>query len=226
MALQYAVIGLGSFGIAIAKELTRSGGEVIAVDKELESVERVKDDVAYAVRLDATDPKVIEAHELHRADVVIITIGGDFEAVILIAVEFMQLGAKRIMARAENATQNKILQAVGVTDILTPEEEVAKYVSQRLIRPEMVDLFRLPDGYSIVEVYTPQRLWGKTLVELQLRESFGCSIIAVKRPHEPGDDGETVQDQLLIPMPETDLQEGDTLIVLGLTKDIEALASA
>jgi hypothetical protein len=66
--------------------------------------------------------------------------GDGYEAMVLIATEFMPLGAKRIMARAENATQKRILNAVGVSDILTPEEEVAKSVSQRLINPGMVEM--------------------------------------------------------------------------------------
>ncbi|GIX47341.1 MAG: hypothetical protein KatS3mg131_1552 [Candidatus Tectimicrobiota bacterium] len=68
MARQFAVIGLGAFGTAIARELARHGGEVIAIDKELEPVERIKDEVAYAIRLDATDPKVLEAHDVHKVE--------------------------------------------------------------------------------------------------------------------------------------------------------------
>ena len=226
MSQQYAVVGLGAFGMAIARELAANGGEVIAVDREIDRVERIKDEVAYAVRLDATDPKVLEAHALHQADVAIITIGDDFEAVVLISVEFIQLGAKRVMARAENATQNKILQAIGVTDILTPEEEVARQVSQRLINPEIVDLFRLSGDYRIVEVQTPERFWDKTLVDLKVRERFNCNIIAIKRPVQPAEDqGGVLPDELFIPLPESCLVEGDALIVLGIAKDIERLTS-
>lgn len=226
MGQQYAVVGLGAFGMAIARELARNGGDVMVVDREIDRVERIKDEVAYAVRLDATDPKVLEAHALHQADVIVITIGDDFEAVVLIAVEFIQLGAKRVMARAENATQKKILSAIGVTDILTPEEEVARQVTQRLINPEIVDLFRLSGGYRIVEVHTPDRFWGKTLVDLKVRERFNCNIIAIKRPvTSEGEDQDGLPDELLIPLPESVLAEGDALIVLGQAKDIEHLTS-
>lgn len=80
MARQYAVIGLNAFGVAIARALTRNGGEVIAVDLDIERIERIKHEVAVAIRLDATDPNVLTAHGLHQVDEVIITIGDDFEA--------------------------------------------------------------------------------------------------------------------------------------------------
>jgi hypothetical protein len=128
--------------------------------------------------------KVLEAHDLHKVDVAIIAIGHDFEPAVLIAVELMQLGVKRLMARAESATQKQILTLLGVTDILSPEEEeVARYVAHRLLNPEIVDLFRLSDDYS------PERFLGKTLTELKLRERFQCNVVAIKRlqPQQEGD---------------------------------------
>lgn len=225
MAQQFAVIGLGAFGTAIALELARNGGEVIAVDRDMQQIEKIKDDVAYAIRLDATDPKVLEAHDLHKVDVAIIAIGNEFESTVLIAVELMQLGVQRIMARAESATQKKILERLGVSDILAPEEEIAKYVARRLLNPEIVDLFRLSDEYSIVEVRAPERFAGKTLQELKIRQRYRCNIIAIKRP--PAHKGEVPGSQyrLIVPLPETDLEAGDTLIVLGLAKDVERLTA-
>jgi trk system potassium uptake protein TrkA len=225
VAQQFAVIGLGAFGTAIARELSRNGGEVIAVDKEMEPVERVKDEVAYAVRLDATDPKVLEAHELHKVDVAIIAIGHQLESIVLIAVELMQLGVKHIMARAENATQKRILERLGVPHVILPEEEVAKNVARRLVNPEILDLFRLSEDYDIVEVRSPERFLGKTLTELKLRERFRCNVIAIKRPR--AQEGEALEPEygLLVPLPQLRLEEGDTLIVMGLAKDIEQLTA-
>jgi trk system potassium uptake protein TrkA len=225
MARHYAVIGLNAFGVAIARELTRSGAEVIAVDMDLERIERIKHEVALAIRLDATDPNVLTAHGLHQVDEVIITIGDDFEAIVLIAMDFMQLGAKRIMARAENATQKRILKAVGVSDILTPEEEVAKSVAQRLINPGIVDLMYTAGDHRIVEIRTPERCVGKTLRDLRFHERFHCHVVAIIQPgHEPeSEDG--VPATLLLPSPDTELGAEDSLIVLGLAKDIEQMTT-
>jgi trk system potassium uptake protein TrkA len=225
MKQQCAVIGLGTFGTAIARELARNGGEVIAIDRELEPVERLKDEVAYAVRLDAMDPKVLEAHDIHRVDVAIIAIGHHFESVVLIAVELMQLGVKRLMARVENATQKTILQRLGVTDIISPEEDVAKQVAQRLLNSEIIDLLQLFDNYNIVEVRLPGRFIGKTLAEVKLRERFQCNVIAVKRLKAPNGSPPTTPYRLELPLPQMSFMEGDTLLVLGLGKDVERLAA-
>ena len=225
MAQQFAVIGLGAFGTAIARELTRHGGEVIAVDKEMEPVERIKDDVAYAVRLDATDPKVMEAHDLHEADVVIVAIGNQFESVVLIAVELMQLGVKHLVARAETDTQRRILERLGVPEVLSPEEEVAKHMAQRLLNPGVVDLFRLSEDYSIVEIHTPERFVDKSLAQLKLRERFHCNVIALKRPQAQDSEALVPPYRLLVPLPQTQLQADDSLIIMGLAKDIERLTT-
>ncbi len=225
MARQYAVIGLNAFGVAIARELTRSGAEVIAIDIDIERVERIKHEVALAIRLDATDPNVLATHGLHQVDKVIITIGDDFEAIVLIAVEFMQLGAKHIMARAENTTQKKILEAVGVAEILSLEEEVAKGVSQRLLNPDILDLLYLTGDHHIVEIHTPERFVGKTLQELKLRERYHCNIVAIKNAPQTSESGDTVPGHLQIPSPDLELQAEDTLIVLGLAKDIEQMTT-
>lgn len=225
MTRQYAVIGLNAFGVAIARELTRSGAEVIAVDLELERIERIKHEVALAIRLDATDPNVLTAHGLHQVDEVIITIGDDFEAIVLIAMEFMQLGTKRIMARAENTTQKRILKAVGVSDILTPEEEVAKAVSQRLLNPGIVDLLYLAGDYRIVEIRTPERFVGQTLHDLKIHERFHCHIVAIIKPEDDAESEEPTPAHVLIPSLDNELGERDFLIVLGLAKDIEQMTT-
>ncbi|GIX47342.1 MAG: hypothetical protein KatS3mg131_1553 [Candidatus Tectimicrobiota bacterium] len=134
-------------------------------------------------------------------------------------------GLKNLIARAESETQKRILQRLGVPEILAPEEEVAKYVARRLLNPEIVDLFRLSDDYSIVEVRAPERFWGKSLAELRLRERFQCNVIAIKRPPPQAEGQEAPPYRLLVPLPQTRLAEGDTLIVLGLAKDIERLTA-
>lgn len=225
MAQQFAVIGLGAFGSAVARELTRHGAEVIAVDRHMPPVDGVKDEVAYAVRFDATDPKLLEAHELHKVDVAIIAIGNHFESVVLIAVELMQLGVKRLVARAENDTQRRILERLGVPDVLSPEEEIARHLARRLLNPEIVDLFQLSEDYSIVEVHAPERFLGKKLGDLKLHERFRCNVIAIKRPQPPEGEALAPQYQLLVPLPHTQLEEDDTLVIMGVAKDIERLTA-
>ena len=225
MSRQYAIVGLNALGVAIARELTRSGAEVIAIDMDIERIERIKNDVALAIRLDATDPHVLTAHGLHQVDEVIITIGDDFEAIVLIAMEFMQLGTQRIMARAENATQQRILKAVGVSDILTPEEEVAKSVSQRLLNPGIVNLMYLAGDHRLVEIRTPERFVGKTLQDLKIRDRFHCHIVAIIRLEHKTASGDCESANLLLPSPDIELGAEDSLIMFGLAKDIDQITT-
>ena len=129
------------------------------------------------------------------------------------------------MVRAGDATQKRILERLGVADVILPEEEVAKQVVQRLINPQILDLFRVSEDYSIVEVRAPERFWGQTLGELNMHQRFRCTVIAVKRPQSQEDEAREPEYRLQVPLPHLRLQEGDTLIVLGLGKDIERLTT-
>lgn len=55
MVKKIAVIGLGQFGMAIAKTLAKKGAEVMAIDRNEAIIEEVADKVDLAVAMDATD---------------------------------------------------------------------------------------------------------------------------------------------------------------------------
>ena len=124
MAEKFAVIGLGQFGSAICKKLSEKGAEVIAIDIDEDKVEDIKDRVAYAVQLDSTDLRALQSQNIGEMDAVVVSIGQNFEGMLLTTVKLMELGVKRLIARAQGETQRKILEKLGVTEILSPEEEV------------------------------------------------------------------------------------------------------
>ena len=136
---RYAVIGLGLFGTSIARELSRRGAEVLAIDINEQQVEGVSGDVAFGVTMDATDPKTLKAQNIHEMDAVIVAIGeGKFDTMLLCVVLLLELKVKRIIARAEGPRQRMILEKIGCKEILSPEDEVAMLVAERLINPNII----------------------------------------------------------------------------------------
>jgi trk system potassium uptake protein len=119
-ARKFAVIGAGRYGREIALKLAHQGAEVYAFDVDEEKIEEIKDSVALAITLDATDKKVLESHQIHQMDAVIIAIGENFEATILTAINLMDMDAKRVIARASGDTQRRILEKIGVLEVLSP----------------------------------------------------------------------------------------------------------
>lgn len=165
MASKFAVIGLGQFGRSIALALAGRGAEVIAIDRDMSLVESVKEDVALAVALDATDEKALKSQNISEVDAAVVAIGEDFEARLLASVILLELKVKRIISRATSEKQKMILERIGVKEILSPEETVGKNVAETLIHPQLKNFFQLPDDFEIAEIKVPKRLIGKTMAE-------------------------------------------------------------
>jgi trk system potassium uptake protein TrkA len=219
----FAVIGLGRFGSTVAITLANKGAEVLAIDSDEELVESMRDDVAYAVAMDATDIKAMKAQNIQDMDAVIVAIGSDFESLILITVSLMELKVKRIIARAMNKTQRIILEKLGVSEIVSPEVEVGISVAEKLLNPSMLTFMQLPDQYEIVEIQAPANIVGKRLDDLDLRRRYKINLITIKRLQPVTDKkGNKILDYHIIGVPqsETIVQEKDTLLLMGIDRDI------
>lgn len=223
MSRRYAVIGLGQFGRAIASILSTKGAEVIAIDNSPAHIESIKDDVSMAICMDATDRKALIAHGVHEVDALVLAIGKDFEAQLLCAAHLLELDSKRIIARSHGKHQRMILERLGVSEILTPEDEVAKIVAERLLNPSILSFLELPDDFEIVEIRAPKRIINRSLEEVGLRDKYKLTVITIKREFQEIKNGETVTEQhvLGVPSSKTMLTENDTLMIFGQVKDIQ-----
>ena len=223
MNQRFAVIGLGLFGASIARTLAERGAEVTAVDADLAKVEAIKDDVAQAVCLDATDPKALTGQNIHEADAIVVAIGEDFEGLLLTSVLLLELKVKRLISRAANTQQRRILEKLGVKEILSPEITVAKTLAESLLHPSVQTSLPLSDDYEIVEINTPKRVVDNTIREIGLRERYNLNLITVKRKYKETKNGEAEENfkVLGVPQPDTKLQDNDILILLGKVTDVD-----
>ncbi len=222
MTNRFAVIGLGQFGESIARTLADRGAEVLAIDIDLDKVEALKDDVAYAVALDSTDVKALKAQNIQDMDAVVVAIGENFEGLLLTTVLLLELEVKRIIARAANSQQRMILEKMGIEEILSPEETVGKTVAEMLLHPNMRSFLPLPDDYEIVEINTPSRVVDQTISEIGLREKYNLNLITVKRFFEEkkGEEIHKVEHIIGVPRADTFLKETDIMILLGKSQDV------
>ncbi len=206
--MKVAVIGLGQFGKSLAVQLAKAGAEVIAIDSDMEVVDDVKNDVALAVKMDATDERDLKSQGVQKVDVVVASIG-DFEANQLVTVLAKRFGVSRVIARAASPTHARILKLIGADDVILPEDEAASKLTQRLMLPSLHNYFELIEGYSVAELAVPETFHGKTLQELDLRRRFGVNLIALKRK---GTDRTLVDP---VPAPTEILRPGDVIAVAG-----------
>ena len=219
-----AVIGLGRFGAALAKQLTASGAEVIAVDSAMTLVNEIREEVAIAVKLDSTDQDALRGQEIQLVDVAVVAIGENFEAALLTTVILKKMGVPRIICRAQTSFHAEIFRQIGAHEVIQPEIQAGERLGHSLANPQLEDLFTLGEGYTLIEIHAPQEFSGKSLQALELRKEYDVNLVAIKRPYQQTDaDGNAVKKYHIIGVPKpTDVI--DALDVLVMVGSNEALA--
>jgi trk system potassium uptake protein TrkA len=220
---KFAVIGMGHFGRAIALSLSRKGADVMAIDTNQERIEQISDEVSYAVTLDATDKKALLSQDIRNFDVVIVAIGEDFVHRLLCVAVLMDLNVKRIICRAMGHNQRIILEKMGITEIISPEDEVGTAVARRLMTPNMISYLELSDDYCVMEIVAPKKICDLPLGRIDLRDKYKLSLITIRREYVENRKGqETIAKHVLgVPDTKTIIQAKDTLILFGRNRDIE-----
>jgi len=221
---KYVIIGLGVFGRALAENLIQKGTEVIVIDKSMDLVEEMRDLVTYAVCMDSTDEKALDTLGLKDVDVGIVCIGEDFEANLLTSVLLKQKGVKKVISRASGPLHIKILNAVGIHQIITPGVEAAEKLANSLIHKSLLDISYISETTAAAKISIPPSFAGKTLGKLNLRARFGINVVAIHRMVENMEkDGPVVHEKVVsnIPGADTVIEANDILVVIGETQDLE-----
>ena len=208
-----AVLGLGRFGIAVARELTRLGHDVLAVDASERIVQDVADEVTHAVQADITDGEMLQALGLGDFDTVVVATSSSLEVSVLSAVLLKRLGVKRILAKAANELHGSILEQVGATRVVYPERETAVRVAHSFAAPGVRDYLDVAPGYGFARVQVAPAWIERTLGEIDPRTTCGVTPMALYR------NGVVT----LNPHASEVLRPGDELIIAGLDDDLEHL---
>lgn len=217
--MKVAVIGLGLFGRSLAVNLAQAGVEVIAADADMKLVDDVKDSVTVAVKLDATDERELRAQGIHEVDVLVASIGDDFEANQLLILLAKQMGVKRVLARTPSPAHARILKLIGADEVIMPEVEAAADAARKLVEPSLKGYFELIQGYSVAEIDAPSEFHGRTLAELDLKRRYRVNLVAITR-RQNGAGPPTIN---AVPLGTELIQRGDVLAVAGRDEDLKAL---
>jgi trk system potassium uptake protein TrkA len=216
---QFAVIGLGRFGSAMATTLAELGQDVIGIDGNAEQVRQLADTVTQAVELDATDERALRSIGVQDVDVAVVSIGENIESSLLVVMQLRELGVKTIVAKAVTPLHGKILEKLGVSRVIFPEREMAMRIAHGLVMPNVIDYIELSRDFSIVELPAPEMFVGRTLKELELRPKYGLTLIAIKR----GSAEKATVVTNIAPAADEVIQAGDVLSLLGSNERLSAL---
>ncbi len=216
--MKFAVIGLGSFGSNVAKTLYERGNEVLAVDRDSNRIEEEKNFVTHAVSMNAAVKDNLQAIGITDMDVVIVSLGPEMEASILTVLYLNELGVKHIVAKALTEDHAKVLEAVGATEVIYPEKDMAIKTALKLSNPNILEFLPLVSGLSIQEIAPPEKFIGKTMKDLNIRNKYGVQVIAIK---------ELIPEKTtFIPDADFVIKDSDILIVMGEEKKLAKLSSS
>lgn len=221
--MKFIVVGLGIFGASLAEKLTSKGNEVIGVDSRMDKVNALKDKITQTICMDATDQAAISNLPLKNSDIVIVCVGEDQGANIMVTALFKNMNVKRLISRSINPLHENVLQAIGVNEIVRPEEETAERWAKKLCLRNIIDSFELNKDYSIVEVHVPKPFIGKTIEEIGFRKNHNLLILTIIKNTEISNiigKKRLIANVQGIPDPDTSFAEDDVLVVYGSNKDI------
>jgi trk system potassium uptake protein len=222
--MKYIIIGLGNFGASLAQKLTEQGNEVIGIDTSMAKVDAFKEKISHTICMDSTDEFTVSGLPLKETDIVLVAIGEDQGANIMTTALLKNLEVKRLISRAINPLHEKVLQAIGVDEIVHPEEETAERWAKKLCLSNVVDSFELNNDYSIIEAKVPDDCVGKTLREVGFRREFNLLVLTViKKIEVKSMLGRTKTETQIQGVAAADdlLKSNDILVLYGLNKDLQ-----
>lgn len=212
---QYAVIGLGRFGMSLTKALFKEGAEVLVIDSDPEKINEIEPYCTQAVCADATDERVLEKLGIHNLDVAIVCMASDIESSIFVTLACKQLGVKHIIAKAQNRQHKHVLEKIGANMVFIPEEEMGIKLAATLVKPNMIEILSFSDSFRMVEIRTPLKWQNKSLLQLNLRNTEKVSIVLIKR-------GEQI---IVTPTADCVLFPDDILVIAGTVTDTKRLSN-
>jgi len=227
--MKYIIIGLGNYGRILAEELSALGHEVIGADISESRVDIIKDKIATAFVIDATDEIALSVLPLNSVDVVIIAIGENFGASVRVVALLKQKLVKHIYARAIDAVHKAVLEAFGLEKILAPEEESARTLVQLLDFGTKVESFRVDEDYYVMMFRVPEKFVGYQANELNLRQEFSLKIIALKRAEKVSNFlGISILESSVVNelIQDDKIQTGDELVCYGKYRDFQVFWKA
>ena len=206
----YGIVGLGRFGEALARELAKSGAELLVIDRDEERVREMRELTENALVVNTLDKKTLAETGIQNCDIAIVCIGEHMESSILTTLNLVSLGIPAVISKATSPEHGEILTRLGA-EVVYPERDMAERLANRLVNNSVLDFIQLSEKINISKLITPEAFIGKTVQEVGLRSHFNLNIIAIQN-------GADVLEHVV---PTYRFQPGDILIVSGNKEGIQ-----
>ncbi|MBO4359878.1 MAG: TrkA family potassium uptake protein [Eubacteriaceae bacterium] len=205
------LIGMGRFGMSVAKKLNEMNVQVMAVDMDESRISNCLGLVTKAQIGDSTNEAFIASLGVSAYDACILAIGDDFQSSLETACLLKEYGAKKVIARACSDVQEKFLLRNGADEVVFPEKQLGAWTAVRSCSERVLDFFEIGSGCSLFEVAVPEEWVGRNVVDLDVRKRYGINVIGI------GHEGHMDMDV----GPGRVFGEGDTVLVAGNLGDVQ-----
>ncbi len=215
MKQTFAIIGLGRFGGSICRTLIEAGHEVLAIDNNEERVNEYMNIATHAVVANAQDEMALRSLGIRNFEHVIVAIGEDIQASILVTLMAKEMGVKNITAKAQNEYHARVLEKIGADRIVHPERDMGVRIAHNLISKNILDYLELSEEYSLAEIQVSKsQFFNKSLLDLNFRRRFDLTVVAIRRGPKQ---------MIISPAADEVVLENDTLLVIGTTDNVDFL---
>ncbi|GEM_PF-755811 len=221
---KFVVIGMGAFGKEVARTLKSRNADVIIMDKNPAVVSQMKQEgFEFVVELDSSESSILPKF-IKPEYTVILAMGESFEDTILTVAGLSDIGVKKIYTRATNEIQIRILEKLDITEILFPEKQEGNRFALNLLDPssKIVEVFG--SDVLVSEVKVPKEFYGKTVIELNIRNRFNINVIGIRGPYLRKD-GVEIEKVLPTGFETIRLTDKHKLIIAGYDKDVYKISN-
>ena len=177
--LTYGIVGLGRFGYALAMELAQADADLIVLDENEEKIRELREVTENAFVVKNLDKKTLQETGIQNCDVAVVCIGEHMDTSILTVLNLVSMSIPKVIAKATSAEHGIILEKLGA-EVVYPERDMAVRLANRLEAARVLDFVQLSEKINVSKMQIPQKLEGKTVVELELRSKLGLNIIAIE----------------------------------------------
>lgn len=215
MKQNYAIIGIGRFGGSICRSLVESGQEVLIIDSNEDRVNEYMNIATHAVVGNAQDEMTLRSLGIRNFDHVIVAIGEDIQASILVTLMLKEMGVPNILAKAQNEYHARVLEKIGADKVVHPERDMGVRIAHNLVSKNILEFIELSDEFSLAEIrVTNPKFFNQTLIDLNFRQRYGLTVVAIRRGS-----GKVV----VSPDATEVVKEFDNLLVIGTADDVDML---
>ncbi|MFZ9704224.1 MAG: potassium channel family protein [Bacilli bacterium] len=222
----FAVIGLGQYGLSVAKALIGLNQQVIGVDRDEVRVKLLENDLTAVFKADCTNQKSLREVGVHKVDVAIVTFGDNLHDAIITTALLSDFNIPHIVVRVDNAEYEPILKKIGAHEIIRPTEEAGRSLAFKLAATNFSQFFAFDRHFSVSSLTIPKDFKTKKLIDLDWRNKFDINIVLIKKTK-----GKTTEEELnkiepVIPKAQELVEPLDIIYVIGSNHDLVTFANA